>query len=96
MLEIINVYEVEPASNGARVRHAFEVSGPLASFTRLTLRGMYQRRLDDEVEAVDPDGRRTAASRPRAVTCRRRVSLPERVWHRLGRVMRGGREDQRG
>jgi hypothetical protein len=95
MLEIVNVYEVEPASNGARVRHAFEVSGPLASFTRLTLRGMYQRRLDDEVEAVIRMAANGGES-PSPDHVPEKVSLPERVWHRLGRVMRGGREDQRG
>ena len=51
-LSIVNVYEVEPTGEGSRIRHAFEVSGPLATVTRLTLKGMYQRRLDDEVRAV--------------------------------------------
>ena len=51
-LTIANVYEVEPNGDGSRIRHAFEVSGPLAIATRLTLKGMYQRRLDDEVRAV--------------------------------------------
>jgi len=94
LLEIVNVYEVEPASDGSRVRHAFEVSGPLASFTRLTLRGMYQRRLDDEVEAVirmAADGGESSGHDH----VPEKVSPPERVWHRLGRVMRGGGEDQR-
>ena len=50
LMTIINVYEVEPAPTGARLRHAFEVSGPLASLTRLVgLDRMYQRRLDAEV-----------------------------------------------
>jgi hypothetical protein len=60
-LTIVNVYEVEPAPGGARIRHALEISGPLATPTRLTVRGLYQRMLDDEVRAVaamaaDPDG----------------------------------------
>jgi hypothetical protein len=93
-LTIINVYEVEPAPRGARIRHAFEVSGPLASVIRLFgADRMYQRQLDREVAAVarmaanpdDPDPRGRAASR---------VSLPERVWHGLGRVLRRGRESQ--
>lgn len=92
-LTIINVYEVEPTPTGARVRHAFEVSGPLASLIRLVgVDRMYQRQLDDEVAAVirmavdpsvDPGARTDTA-----------VSRPERVWHRLGRAMRGGRERQ--
>jgi hypothetical protein len=94
LMTIINVYEVDPAASGARIRHAFEVSGPLASVTRLFGLGrMYQRRLDEKVAAVvrmaanpvesDPDERSTP-----------QVSLAERVWHRLGRLARGGREGQ--
>ena len=93
-LTIVNSYEVEPAPMGARIRHAFEVAGPLASATRvLGLPRMYQRRLDDEVAAVA----RIAAhpdEADRADHAAPRVSLPERVWHRFGRMMRGGREHQ--
>jgi hypothetical protein len=93
LMTIINVYEVEPSERGARIRHAFEVSGPLAAVTRLVgLDRMYQRQLDQEVGAVariakDPD--RDPGERPVS-----RVSLPERVWHWLGRMLRGGREQQ--
>ncbi len=53
LLTIINIYEVEPAPLGARIRHAFVVSGPLASVTRLVgLDRVYQRQLDEEVAAV--------------------------------------------
>ena len=83
MLTIINFYEVEPTARGARIRHAFEVSGPLALVTRLVgLRRVYRRQLDLEVAAVvqiaaspddtDHGGREVA-----------RVSLPERAWHGL-------------
>ena len=91
-LTIINVYEVEPYGGGARVRHAFEVSGPLATVTRLVgLDRMYQRRLDDEVAAVvrlaanpgEPEPSERAAPR---------VSPSERLWHGIGRRLRGGRE----
>jgi hypothetical protein len=44
LMTIVNTYEVAPAPDGARVRHAFHVSGPLASITRmLGLDRMYQR-----------------------------------------------------
>jgi hypothetical protein len=94
-LTIINVYEVEPTGSGARIRHAFEVSGPLASLTRLPLSGMYRRQLDHEVAAViriaaDPDAPDPEAGVPADT----RVSLPERVWHGFGRLLRGGRESQ--
>jgi len=89
------VYEVERASRGSRARHAFEVSGPFASFTRLTLRGLDQRRLDEEVEAVIRMAANGGES-PGHDHVPEKVSRPERVWHRLGRVRRGGSEDQRG
>lgn len=90
-ITIVNVYEVAPTARGARIRHAFEVSGPLASITRLGLGRMYQRRLDAEVAdvarmAADPDDPALAArSAPR-------VSPPERLWHGLGRAVRRVRE----
>jgi hypothetical protein len=93
LMTIINVYEVEPAASGARIRHAFEVSGPLASVTRLVgLDRMYQRRLDAEVAAVVRTASNPGQFDPseKAIT---QVSLPERVWHGLGRLLRGGREE---
>jgi len=33
-MTIINFYEVEPTAGGARVRHAFEVSGPISNRPR--------------------------------------------------------------
>ena len=53
LMTIINTYEVAPTPGGTRVRHAFDVSGPLASTTRLLgLDRIYQRQLDAEVTAV--------------------------------------------
>lgn len=93
-LMIINVYEVGPLSGGCRVRHALEISGPIAGLTRPFLAGMYQRKLDAEVAAVirlaaEPGG--TASPQPPD----RQVSVPERAWHGIGRILRGGREEQR-
>jgi hypothetical protein len=89
-MRIINVYEVEPTAGGARVRHAFEVSGPIASTTRaLGLARMYQRRLHDEVAAVVRMASSPLDSEPRIGAP---VSLPERVWHGLGRLIRRGRD----
>ena len=94
LMTIINIYEVEAVGSGARIRHALEVSGPIASLTRLFgLDRMYQRKLDEEVADVariaaspaDPDPVEQKAPQ---------VSLPERVWHRLGRALRGGHEEQ--
>ena len=67
--------------------------GPLASITRLGLRRMYQRMLDAEVADVARMAANPYESDPgeRSPT---RVSLPERVWHGLGKAMRGGRERQ--
>ena len=93
-LTIVNIYEVDAVDGGCRVRHAFDISGPISGLTRPFLSGMYQRKLDAEVWAVlrlaaDPDG--TAPVQPPE----RQVSAPERAWHRAGRVLRGGREEQR-
>jgi Polyketide cyclase / dehydrase and lipid transport len=93
-LTIINRYEVEPGRGGCRVRHAFDVSGPISAITRPFLAGMYRRQLEAEVEAVirlasNPDG--AAEVEPPE----QQVSAPERVWHGVGRLLRGGREEQR-
>ena len=92
-LTIVNVYEVEPRSaDGSRIRHAFEVSGPIAGIARVGLARRYQRQLVEEVAAVialasDPGRRSERRDAPV-------VSPPERVWHRLGKAARGGREEQ--
>ena len=92
-LTIINVYEVEPTARGSRIRHAFEVSGPIATPARLFLARIYRRQLEDEVTAVarmakDPDDPRLRRGDPSP------VSPPERAWHRAGKAVRGGREEQ--
>ena len=52
-LEIVNVYEVEPTSRGARIRHALEVGGPLATPARwLGVGRAYRSALEREVSAV--------------------------------------------
>jgi hypothetical protein len=88
-LTIVNVYEVEPAGTGSRIRHAFEISGPLTPFVRLTIARTYRRKLADEIAAVariaggeDPGPPPSAASP---------VTRGERAWHRLGRLGRRAR-----
>jgi len=50
LMTVINTYEVEPTADGARIRHALEVSGPLAGIMRLIrLNRVYQGWLDKEV-----------------------------------------------
>jgi hypothetical protein len=53
-MTILNVYEVEPgAGGGSRIRHAFEISGPMGAFGRLVGLGrVYRRKLEAEVAAV--------------------------------------------
>ena len=93
LLTIINIYEVEPTATGSRIRHAFEISGPIARVARLALARMYTRQLEEEVAAVarmaaDPSAARDEPGHARP------VSPPERAWHRLGRWARGGSEEQ--
>jgi Polyketide cyclase / dehydrase and lipid transport len=69
LLAIVNIYEVEPTATGARIRHAFEVSGKLARATRMVgLDWMYRRQLDEEIGRVitlaEPSARKTPSSRP--------------------------------
>jgi uncharacterized protein YndB with AHSA1/START domain len=49
-MTIINVYEIEPTDDGSRIRHAFEMSGPLSEPVRwLGLARLYRASLDDEI-----------------------------------------------
>ena len=60
---------------------------------RLGLARAYRRQLEHEVAAVI-----RLAKDPSAIDASRAappVSPPERVWHRMGRALRGGREEQR-
>jgi len=53
LLTVVNVYEVDPTPAGSRIRHALEISGPLAGPTRLIgLHRAYKRRLDKEIGKV--------------------------------------------
>ena len=97
LLTIINIYEVSPTPTGSRIRHAFDVSGPISGIARPALAGMYARQLEGEVAAVarmaaDPDADPADQGEPSGHETP--VSAPERAWHRLGRWRRGGREEQ--
>ena len=53
LLFIVNVYEVEPAGAGARIRHALEFAGPISGLMRrVGIPRIYRRQLDDEVGRV--------------------------------------------
>ena len=93
-LTIINVNEVSPTEAGSRIRHAFEISGPLARATRwIGLHLLYRRQLAAEIEAVIAMAKDPASVDPSRTPAP--VSRPERVWHGIGRRLRGGRESQR-
>jgi hypothetical protein len=71
-MTIRNVYEVAPASGGgSRIRHAFEISGPMGAVARLVGLGrVYRRKLEAEVAAVArmAEGDTTAGSGATDVT----------------------------
>jgi hypothetical protein len=49
-MTIVNVYEIAPIDRGSRIRHAFEVSGPLSGPLRwLGVARLYRKSLDDEI-----------------------------------------------
>ena len=49
-MHIVNVYEIEPIDGGSRIRHAFEMSGPLSESVRwLGVARLYRSSLDDEI-----------------------------------------------
>lgn len=53
MMTVIQIYEVEPVPEGARIRHSLEISGPLAGIMQLfRVDRVYQGWLDKEVERV--------------------------------------------
>ena len=50
LITVIQTYEVEPTSEGAQIRHAIEISGPLAGLMQLLrVDKVYQGWLDKEV-----------------------------------------------
>jgi uncharacterized protein YndB with AHSA1/START domain len=52
-MTVLQTYEVEPTAEGSHIRHALEISGPLAGTTRLVrLNRVYQGWLDKEVERL--------------------------------------------
>jgi hypothetical protein len=76
---------VTPSDTGSRVRHAFEISGPIAGITRPFLVDRYLRKLGAEVTAViamasDPTRAGEAAAPDR------QVSPPERSLARRGQA----------
>lgn len=49
-LRIVNVYEVAPIDGGSRIRHAFEISGPMSGPLRwIGVARAYQSSLEDEI-----------------------------------------------
>ena len=49
-LRIVNVYEVEPVDGGSRIRHAFEISGPMSGPLKwLGVARLYRSSLQDEI-----------------------------------------------
>lgn len=91
LMTVINTYEVDAIDGGARIRHALEISGPLATVTRMGgLDRIYQRRLDAEVAAVARQAGGGIESRPAVAAVS--TSLPQRIWRTLAWLLHGGRE----
>ena len=91
-MTIVNVYEVEPtAAGGSRIRHAFQIEGPMGAFARVIGLGrVYAKKLDAEVEAVA----RMAATGSAGEGGVTGVTAAERVLHGAERhVGRGRWED---
>ena len=64
LIRVIQIYEVEPTSEGAHIRHAIGISGPLSGLMRfLRVDKVYQGWLDKEVTKLiamasdDPESR---------------------------------------
>jgi hypothetical protein len=52
-MTVVNTYEVEPSAGGSRIRHAIEVSGPLARPTKLLrFDALYTRWLRREIRSL--------------------------------------------
>jgi uncharacterized protein YndB with AHSA1/START domain len=65
LMTVIQTYEVEPTADGAHIRHALEISGPLAGVIRLVrLDRLYQGWLDKEVGKLIEMAERPAPVRP--------------------------------
>lgn len=83
-MTIVNVYEVAPAgtnSDASRIRHAFEITGPMGVLARAVGLGrVYRRKLAAETEAV---ARLAAGADPGTPT--RTITAPEAALHGLER-----------
>ena len=88
-MTIINVYEVEPTpSGGSRIRHAFQIEGPMGTFARLIGLGrVYTKKLQAEVEAVA----RMAAGDTTTASGATDVTAAERALHGAERHLGSGR-----
>lgn len=89
-MTIVNVYEVAPAGihgTDSRIRHAFEITGPMGVFARVVGLGrVYRRKLAAEAEAV---ARLAAGEDPG--TPARTITAPEAALHGLERQAGAGR-----
>jgi uncharacterized protein YndB with AHSA1/START domain len=91
-MTIVNVYEVEPTpAGGSRIRHAFQIDGPMGAFARVIGLGrVYAKKLEAEVEAVA----RMAATGSAGDSGATDVTAAERALHGAERrVGRGSWED---
>ena len=88
-MTIVNVYEVEPTpAGGSRIRHAFQIEGPMGAFARVIgLRRVYATKLDAEVEAVA----RMAATGSAGDSGSTDVTPAERALHGAERRVGSGR-----
>ena len=88
-MTIINVYEVEPTpGGGSRIRHAFQIEGPMGAFARLIGLGrVYTKKLQAEVEAVA----RMAAGDTNVASGATDVTAAERALHGAERHLGAGR-----
>ncbi len=65
-LRIVNVYEVEPLEGGgSRIRHAFEIAGPMSGPLRwIGVARLYRSSLDDEIRHCVEFAQSQAAESP--------------------------------
>ena len=87
-MTIVNVYEVSPTpAGGSRIRHAFEISGPMGAVARLIGLGrVYRRKLEAEVAAVG----RMAAGDTTSGSGATDVTAAERALHGAERTVGSG------
>ena len=85
LMTVIQTYVVEPTPGGSRIRHALEISGPLAGLTRLIgLPRAYQRRLGQGSRQAHRHGRPHGANTSGSTTLAGLLtSISERRIYRL-------------